>query len=129
SCSSSTGTQHAVWSVMAVATYTTEADTNVSAQNDAIHGLIAGKDPSADAGWTSGNLCGNTSTCYRELDNVPHRILFRNLEAGKRYAITILIDAREQAGHPGYDGITSVVGLASISAGVAVVQNAETNVD
>ena len=99
-----------------------------STQIDAFQGLLAGKDPSADAGWTSGNLCGNTTTCYRELDNVPHRILFRNLEAGKRYAITILIDARDNAGHAGYDGINSVVGFASISGGVAVVQNAETTI-
>ncbi len=113
----------AVW-----ATAASEAAPVGSTQIDAFQGLLAGKDPSADASWTGGNLCGNTTDCYRELDNVPHRILFRNLEAGKHYAITILIDARDNAGHAGYDAINSVVGFASISGGVAVVQNAGTTI-
>lgn len=103
-----------------------EAPPVASTQVDAFQGLRAGKDPSTDGSWTSGNLCGNTTDCYRELDNVPHRIRFRNLEAGNRYAITVLVDARDNAGHPGYDGINSVVGFANISGGVAMVQNADT---
>ena len=96
-----------------------------STQIDAFQGLLAGKDPSADPSWTSGNLCGNTTDCYHELDNVPHRILFKDLQAGEQYAIIVLVDARDNAGHPGYDGVNSVVGFANVS-GVAVVQNADT---
>ncbi len=96
-----------------------------STQIDAFQGLLAGKDPAADPSWTSGNLCGNTTDCYHELANVPHRILFKDLQAGKQYEITVLVDAWDNAGHPGYDGINSVVGFANVS-GVAVVQNADT---
>jgi hypothetical protein len=93
----------------------------------AFQGLLAGKSPSEASSWTGANLCGNTRGCYRELENVPHRILFRNLSADTKYTITALVDARDNAGHPGYDGINSVAGFANVSGAVAVVHNTDTS--
>src|SRR5438093_2272977 len=95
-------------------------------QIDFFQGLIAGGNPANEGDWTSGNLCQGNGPCYHELDNVPHRIGFNGLTPGTEYSITVLIDSKDQAGHPGYDNINSVVGFSNIPGGVAVTQNPDT---
>ncbi|MFB3739753.1 MAG: hypothetical protein ACE14W_12435, partial [Candidatus Velamenicoccus archaeovorus] len=78
---------------------------------DAFEGLISTGDPGDDSDWTPGNLCQSNVECYHELDNVPHRIILKNLTPGTEYTITVLIDFQDNAGHPGYDEINGVVGV------------------
>ncbi|HKZ76655.1 MAG TPA: hypothetical protein VJ259_08310, partial [Actinomycetota bacterium] len=95
-------------------------------QVDRFQGLRFGRDPSLTSSWTSGNLCGSSRDCYHELDDVPFRIGFKALKIGTAYTITVLIDARDRAGHLGYDNINSVVPQFGIADAVSVVQNADT---
>ncbi len=78
----------------------------VSNQIDAFEGQIAGT-----TNWTPGNLCQSNGPCYHELDNVPHRIIFKNLSPGTEYSVTVLIDFKDNAGHRGYDNVNGVTGF------------------
>src|SRR5437867_2504026 len=50
-----------------------------------------------DGVWTNGNLCASIpkGSCYKELDQVPHRIIFTGLSTGQEYYIDVLIEFKD----------------------------------
>src|SRR5207247_2538647 len=61
-----------------------------------------------DSKWTDGNLCAGVpkGQCYKELDQVPHRIIFTGLSSGQEYFLDVLIEFKDNANHTGYDQLT-----------------------
>jgi hypothetical protein len=74
-----------------------------SSEVDYFEGQIAGS-----TNWTPGNLCQGNGICYKELENVPHRIGLKSLTAGTQYTFTILLDAFDGSGHPGFANLNRI---------------------
>lgn len=70
---------------------------------------LEGWRPAPVNGWTDGNVCGSvpSGSCYRELDNVPHRVLFTGLTAGTEYHFDVNIEFLDGT-IEGYDNLTDV---------------------
>jgi len=69
---------------------------------------LQGWRPAPVSAWTQGNVCGAVPSgkCYRELDNVPHKIVFSGLSAGTTYYAEILNEYRDGNSGPfGYDNL------------------------
>jgi uncharacterized repeat protein (TIGR01451 family) len=83
-----------------------------------LEGLVGNGDPSNNGDWTDGNLCAAVpkGQCWKELDNVPHRILFSGLTGGTEYFIDVNIEFNDGS-HTGYDDLNNVVGQSGISSG------------
>jgi uncharacterized repeat protein (TIGR01451 family) len=90
----------------------------VSNQVDAFEGILAGT-----TNWVTSNLCAGNGICYKELENVPERALFKNLTSGTVYTFTVLVDAFDGAGHPGFSNINSPQAVSGAT-GLSMVQNA-----
>ncbi len=80
-----------------------------------------------DSKWTDGNLCAGVpkGQCYKELDQVPHRIIFTGLSSGQEYYIDVLIEFKDNANHTGYDQLTGPTSVTGSISGAAFVQLAD----
>ena len=77
--------------------------------------------------WTDGNLCAAVpkGSCYKELDQVPHRINFTGLTNGQEYYIDVLIEFKDNLNHTGYDQLTGPTSVTGSISGAAFVQQAD----
>lgn len=77
---------------------------------------LEGWRPAPVNAWTDGNVCGSVPAGqrYRELDNVPHRVLFDGLTAGTEYYFGVNIEFLDGT-IQGYDNLTDVVGYAGVT--------------
>ncbi len=91
----------------------------VTNQVDSFEGILAGT-----SDWVTSNLCAGNGPCYKELDNVPERMLLKGLTPGTEYTFTVYLDAFDGAGHPGFSNLNQGHVEAGAS-GLSVAQNAD----
>src|SRR6266508_4762197 len=79
-----------------------------------------------DSKWTDGNLCAGVpkGQCYKELDQVPHRIIFTGLSNGQEYFLDVLIEFKDNANHTGYDQLTGPTSVSGAISGATFTQQA-----
>ena len=94
------------------------APTPVPSGDSNLQGLLFGGNPGVSGDWTDGNVCaGNRPApgCYSDGEDVPHRVLVKNLIVGASYEIAIEHDFEDAGGVVGYENFNDFAAISGVT--------------